>query len=149
MKWLTKKSVVTAARRSHKAAVECSLKHWNQLYRATQDEIVDALSSESDLLFAPFCALCTRYLDKNSGVCNKQCPLSLEDKDMGCGRKSLWEKATDTLCEWWGYRLCVSGNKNLWKLWKQYAKEMRDKLEKSLKEVSKKTSPEKKKVSIK
>jgi len=58
IKWLTIREIRAAAKESGRAALECSIKHWNQLVRATATELLrpGAARPEQDS-----CALCERY----------------------------------------------------------------------------------------
>lgn len=39
MKWLTQKQVNAAAKKSDKAALDCSIEHWQQICDATDEEL--------------------------------------------------------------------------------------------------------------
>lgn len=62
MKWLTRSQVKKEARKSAKAALNCSIKHWEQICSATKAECKEA--DEQGILFGCFiCGLCVRYID--------------------------------------------------------------------------------------
>jgi len=72
MKWITKNQVKAAAKKSHKAAVAMTKKHWHQLFTATKQEIIDAYRKGLVACDDDYCALCKRYHKNKS--CN-ECPL--------------------------------------------------------------------------
>ena len=78
VKWLTQKQVKEAAKKSRKAAIECSRLHWEQLATATDEESGNKRDSlmMSVLDGHEYCALCKRFFAECR--CN-DCPLVAAD----------------------------------------------------------------------
>ena len=94
MKWLTQKQVKEAAKKSRKAAIECSRLHWEQLATCTKGELLAKtrqLSEYHDLIGCDYCSLCIRYRGDNSSC--DECPIS---DDQNCVKKSQWRKCYNT-----------------------------------------------------
>lgn len=89
MKWLTQKEVKAAAKKSKKAAIACSVLHWEQILTATKEELCDFYDNRSDdLVRSPYCALCCRFND-DAAECPK-CPVPDKCKTGG----SVWSAAS-------------------------------------------------------
>lgn len=88
MKWLTQKEIKAAAEKSKKAAIACSVLHWEQVLTATKEELLDFLVKKSESLIRwQYCALCVRC--KNN--C-KPCPMPSEKVCRRSG--SVWVRAS-------------------------------------------------------
>lgn len=82
MRWLTLQQVERAAKRGPKAALKCSMKHWEQDATATFEEMKDYSEiQDNDPGSGAFCALCEYYEQRNLGCEN--CILYNNDDD-GC-----------------------------------------------------------------
>lgn len=78
MKWLEGGDIYLAAMTSDKEAVKCTVKHWNQIYKATKAELTEGLKDCQVGYNSDWCALCTRFYNKRDvGLC----PFC-EDKDV-------------------------------------------------------------------
>lgn len=90
IKWLTKKQVQRAALRGRKAAILCSIKHWEQLSSADQKQ-VQGLDDAS--ICCGHCALCTKYdfIGRGHGACG-DCKLHCLVKSGGI--PGFWSKAS-------------------------------------------------------
>ena len=68
MNWLTRKEVDAAAKKSKKAAIACSVLHWEQILSATKKDF-RRLSNEIHPMSGLLCALCVRH-EYNCAVCS-------------------------------------------------------------------------------
>ncbi len=69
MKWVTRKEVVAAGKKSKRAAIANCKKHWKQIATCTEKEFEVANDMGNVDIGDYYCALCQRYVD-----C-KDCPL--------------------------------------------------------------------------
>lgn len=92
MDWLTQEEIKAAAKKSEKAAIACSVKHWEQILAATKWELQRA---DHAIMYGKNCALCIRHKDKydpkHSTHCS-QCSLGKIGKceDYGAWRGAVW-----------------------------------------------------------
>ena len=92
-------------------ALEVSYEHWDQLYRAKADELLDAYEgTDEEITGKRYCGLCIRH------VCDF-CPFNT-----WCG-DSLWSWANSAIMKWECER-----SRNSWLEWKKASKAVRDKL---------------------
>lgn len=96
MKWLTQKEVKEAGKKSKKAAIRCSIEHWQQIVDATWEELEKKIQlgggvASSSLVHVPYCALCQRYYKR--GTC-RLCPLALAMGHKCNDTGSLWRRAS-------------------------------------------------------
>jgi hypothetical protein len=64
MKFLTKKEVSIAAKKSAKAALKCTIRHWEELSTCTETQLrgkMNTLNDVYDIKSSCYCALCIRY----------------------------------------------------------------------------------------
>lgn len=88
MKFLTTDDVRTAAMESEKAAIRCTIQHWEQIVTAEDDEL--QLCELSPAL----CALCMRHGDDCNGDMCSACSIVTSDH-LGClDNDSLYYQAT-------------------------------------------------------
>lgn len=90
IRWLTAEQVERAAVRGRKAALLCSIKHWEQLSSASKEQI---LNIPHDYLCREFCALCTRY-DYNIADSLACASCKLNCLNTGGIRRGSWYKAS-------------------------------------------------------
>ena len=114
MKWITEKQIKAAAKKSHKAAIEMSKKHWMQVVTATKRELIDGYNKGLVDLWGTHCALCQRYSD-GFGKCGK---CILKDENTGCCRE--WETAV----RYWD----PDGNRRKYRAFQKDAKKMYERL---------------------
>ena len=88
MKWQTQKQINVAARRSWDAALDSSIKHWQQIYDAGLKEFDKAVGREKVTHRDTFCALCQRKNFFDLGCC------ALRDKYSWCCCRE-WAKVND------------------------------------------------------
>lgn len=86
---LTIEQVAKAADTSQEAAIECSIKHWDENSRATPDELLAVYPCGWMM-----CALCVRY---DCSECDK-CPL--DQQLSGCFQHSTFDKASQAFETW-------------------------------------------------
>lgn len=119
MNWLTTDQIKKAAKKSRKAALECSREHWRQLSEATAEELRTGVSRGLVSLTDAHCAMCIRHW--KCGWCGT-CPLY--EAGHGCnGNESLWRTAEEAL----RYAVDNTGRSS-WSAWKRAAKAMYKKL---------------------
>ncbi len=112
MRWLTQAEVKIAAKKSKRAAIACSKKHWKQNATATQKET----AGKGGLTDEGLCALCQRYGEPSC----EGCPLKKSYKCYCC---KVYHDADDAYESWGnGYG---SGK---FSTWQKKAKAMYDKL---------------------
>ena len=112
IKWLTEEQVQRAARRGRKAALLCSIKHWEQLSSADREQVRDR---GSFYVLCNYCALCTRYDfgNKSFTACN-DCKLHCLTQQ---GRQgSPWGRALDA------FDLVDDCDSRSWRTWKRTSK---------------------------
>ena len=117
MKWITDEEATEAAR-TKKGAIAASLKKWDQLARATKQEMLDLDSDE------PPCALCKRYIWGNFK--HASCPL-YKESECTRGRTTCcaeYETAARTRMAWEDNEAPSN-----WRKWRKAARAMRDKIE--------------------
>ena len=123
MQWLTI-SQIKRRSKTAKGALKVSYEHWNQLYKATAEELRREYKKSSALVLSNYCGLCIYYkfMYGKTKKCSK-CPLSQGDIHKRCGGRDdlLWFPANDTLSDWINKR-------GSWQAWKRACKELRDKL---------------------
>ena len=113
MRWLTQAEVKIAAKKSKRAAIACSKKHWKQNATATQKETE---AGKGGLTDDRLCALCQRYGEPSC----EGCPLKKSYKCYCC---KVYHDADDAYGSWDnGYG---SGK---FSTWQKKAKAMYDKL---------------------
>ena len=114
IKWLTEKQVQRAAKRGRKAALLCSIKHWEQLSSANTEQIKALFNSY--YLTCTFCALCTRYnfTGRTRNACGN-CKLFCLGKLPDFG--GAWYKASDAFDSYETFRICRA-----WTRWKRASK---------------------------
>ena len=61
MKWITKEQVSAEAAKSDEAALEVSILHWEQLCKATKEELKTAVNEKKVNVGDNFCGLCQRF----------------------------------------------------------------------------------------
>ena len=90
MEWMTREEVERAAKESPRAAIECSIRHHQQLVSATVGEIRNAIREGKVSLYGDFCALCKRYGNNCIG-----CPID-DGSSTGCIKRccSEWRAAS-------------------------------------------------------
>ena len=113
IKWLTEKQVKKAAMRGRKAALLCSIKHWEQLSSANKEQIMDVPDNHTH---CNFCALCIKYdfIQFSSIVCS-DCGLHCL---RGRGTKSgIWCRASDTFGDYQEFQIAPD-----WIKWKRTSK---------------------------
>ena len=70
MKWITRKEVKQAAKKSRQTAIKMSIKHWQQLEGASFYELRNKQRSTPNILTENYCALCQRFKKNNRcGAC--------------------------------------------------------------------------------
>ncbi len=99
MRWITQAQVKAAARKSDKASISMSMKHWFQLTTATKKEIIDGYNDDKVDIWGEHCALCGRYSDGYEN-CGK-CPLTDEGRSDCCEE---WRNAVELWNPEDGYR---------------------------------------------
>lgn len=113
IKWLTEKQVQKAAERGRKAALLCSIKHWEQLSSADKKQI---LGLPQNYLTCDFCTLCTKY--KFSYIdffacldCGLYCLVEFRH------RPAMWYKAANAFTNYRSYKDTLD-----WINWKRASK---------------------------
>lgn len=81
MKWLTIKEAKAAGKKSKRAAIACSKKHWYQNWQAKEAE----MKLLSNAVGGHLCALCHRYSMCQLG--HRWCPLRKPGDGGGCCEK--------------------------------------------------------------
>lgn len=113
MNWLTQKQIKKAAETSDLAAMECSVKHWKQLWQATAGELRKALKEKKTSILTGHCACCHRFYVR--GYCRRKCPV----RDIGGAHRlcdnTPWDDIQDALWDW-------HDRKKNWHIWKKAAK---------------------------
>lgn len=120
MDWLTIDQIQKAAKKSRKAALECSREHWRQLSEATAKELRQAWLSGSVAIGSEDCSLCQRYGHDVLG-CGR-CPLNVAGHrciTMG----SIWRRAQRHF-----HAILDDNDTKAWRSWKRAAKAMYKKL---------------------
>lgn len=102
MKWLTQKEVRTAAKKSERAAIACSKKHWRQLATAKESETrkkANSLSYNSPIC-EEYCALCVRFQNPQLSFKQncRQCPLRKEKYSLTCCKE--YQAASTAFIAW-------------------------------------------------
>jgi len=122
IRWITEAQVKAAAKKSDRAALAMSLRHWKQLAAAGKKQLSDALAAKLTELWPEWCSLCVR--GRSQGVCRcRGCPLSNAG---GCGPDSIFGNAADAVCEWEERPTSLPH----WAIWRAAARAMRDLLQK-------------------
>jgi len=70
MRWLLKKTIEKAAKKSDKAALDCTIKHWEQLASVSYEAYLRAVDRKDVSFYCRYCALCLRHYDHGT-----PCPL--------------------------------------------------------------------------
>lgn len=111
MEWLTREQVAKAAKKSRKAALECSREHWRQLSTATAKEMREyELDTNDDGFGCDYCACCVRFY-YGTYRCS-ECPL--KEHGYACEEiGSPWAVASDAYFSW-----SNSGGAAKWRAWK-------------------------------
>ena len=101
MEWLTEKEVAAAAKKSKRAAIACSKKHWKQNYTATEEEI-DEYCDNYRIVNADSCALCVRYtiIDEEGDVEDTDCAACPLGPNRCCDE---YYAAADAFDKWYYY----------------------------------------------
>lgn len=112
-KWLTEKQVKKAAAHGRKAALLCSIKHWEQLSSANKEQI---LALAFDHICSEFCALCLRYdFIKRSWSACAHC--GLHCVEIRGTQPGMWQKAKRAF-DSYREHYCSQG----WAKWKRASK---------------------------
>jgi|GEM_PF-5499575 len=76
MKWLTEEEIKEAAKKSKRAAIKMSIRHWEQLHSVTLREFFEAEKKDLASIGGDYCSLCRRYNWKPSILKSpRPCPL--------------------------------------------------------------------------
>ena len=96
IKWITRKAVREAAKKSLRAAWRMSIEHWSQVCEAPQEEFMDALNAGKVNINACFCSLCQRVTLEG----HKKCPFNIDCNNNRNGGSSCfveWDLANNSL----------------------------------------------------
>lgn len=92
MKWLTQKEIKAAAKKSEKAAIACSVLHWEQILTATKRDFHEP---SAGTVYSIDCALCIRHMKHG----RTQCCLCSLGKIKLC-RDDTWQNARGAMDEY-------------------------------------------------
>jgi len=90
--WLTREYIEEQASKGDKEALECSIKHWQQIVDAGHDAFESAEDEYKVSMCHTHCALCTRYKDILKVGC-RECPLGKAGQRC-ISLDSAWDKAS-------------------------------------------------------
>lgn len=117
MDWITQEYVKAEAKKGRKQAIECTQLHWQQLWKADQQEIECAMDRDVDMS-ADYCAMCIRYFEKDNRNKHGKCYNCL----LNCWKNH--EIVIENYDNWEFHPNCTN-----WQEWKQAAKAMLAKID--------------------
>lgn len=118
IRWLTQVAIIKASEKSSQAALECSVKHWEQLVAANRTQLKEAENHAKTSVFSGFCALCQRYVDCK---CEK-CPVCLAGAKCKYSH-GPWGDAARAYDGWMNAE-GTSGGLSAFAEWRHWAKKM-------------------------
>jgi len=107
IRWLTRDQVEAAAYKSTRAALLCSIRHWEQLHQATPKQLTRALNDCLVEVYSKGCALCHRFGALAFNVTcqwgDEVCPVAVRyGRRCTPGSNGMWRyfAAKDALDDW-------------------------------------------------